>query len=102
VTLKLKRGDFSLVTRRVSLGDPTQLADRIYRTARGLFDQLGDAGPFRLLGCGISDLSTAEGADLSGDLLDPGAGQRSDAERATDSIRNRFGAKSIVKGRALR
>jgi DNA polymerase-4 len=102
VVLKLKRADFSLITRRVSLYDPTQLADRIYRTARGLFDQLGDAGPYRLLGCGLSDLSAADGADLAGDLLDPGAARRGQAERATDAIRGRFGAKAIVKGRALR
>ena len=102
VVLKLKRADFSLITRRVSLYDPTQLADRIYRTARGLFDQLGEPGPFRLLGCGISDLSAADGADTAGDLLDPDAVRRGRAERATDAIRNRFGDKAIVKGRALR
>jgi DNA polymerase-4 len=102
VTLKLKRADFKTLTRRVSLSDPTQLADRIYRHARALFDQLDDPGPFRLIGCGISDLSNSEGADLAGDLLDPNAGKRSKAERATDSIRDRYGSKAIVKGRALR
>ena len=102
VTLKLKRANFKTLTRRVSLSDPTQLADRIYRQARALFDQLGDTGPFRLIGVGISDLSAPDGADLAGDLLDPQAQQRSKAERATDSIRTRFGDKAIVKGRALR
>ena len=102
VVLKLKRSDFSLITRRVSLYDPTQLADRIYRTARGLLDQLGEPGPFRLLGCGIADLSAADGADSAGDLLDPDAQRRTKAERATDEIRQRFGDKAIVKGRALR
>ncbi|QUJ77906.1 DNA polymerase IV [Sulfitobacter albidus] len=102
VTLKLKRANHTLITRRVSLTDPTQLADRIYRTARSLYDQLGDPGPYRLLGCGISDLSEAAQADQLGDLLDPMAGKRSQAERATDAIRDRFGARAIVKGRALR
>ncbi len=102
VTLKLKRSDFKTLTRRVSLHDPTQLADRIYRHSRALFDQLDDPGPYRLIGCGISDLSTSEGADLAGDLLDPNAAQRSKAEKATDAIRSRFGSKAIVKGRALR
>ena len=102
VTLKLKRADFRTLTRRVSLHDPTQLADRIYRTARALFDQLDDPGPFRLIGTGISDLSSGEDADRDGDLLDPQADQRSRAEKATDAIRGRFGAKAIVKGRALR
>ena len=102
VTLKLKRSDFTQLTRRVSLHDPTQLADRIYRHARALFDQLNDPGPYRLIGCGISDLSTPEGADLAGDLLDPNAEKRSKAERATDAIRTRYGNKAIVKGRSLR
>ncbi|MGB5865899.1 MAG: DNA polymerase IV [Sulfitobacter sp.] len=102
VTLKLKRADHTLLSRRVSLTDPTQLADRIYRTARGLFDQLGAQGPYRLLGCSLSDLSDAAGADKLGDLLDPDAARRSDAERATDIIRDRFGAQAIVKGRTFR
>ncbi|MGZ2259461.1 DNA polymerase IV [Roseobacter sp. A03A-229] len=102
VTLKLKRADHSLLSRRISLRDATQMADTIYRTARGLFDQVGDEGPYRLLGCGLSDLTSAEGADRSGDLLDPQAARRSQAERATDQIRARFGTDAIVKGRALR
>ena len=102
VTLKLKRTNHTLLSRRVALTDPTQLADRIYRTARSLFDQVGEKGPYRLLGCGISDLSDAADADKLGDLLDPNATRRSDAERATDAIRDRFGGKAIVKGRTLR
>ncbi|MEX0365200.1 MAG: DNA polymerase IV [Ruegeria sp.] len=102
VTLKLKKANHKILTRRVSLRDPTQMADRIYRTARGLFDQVGDEGPYRLLGCGLSDLCDAEQADVSGDLLDPGATQRTGAERATDEIRKRFGTDAILKGRALR
>lgn len=102
VTLKLKRANHALLTRRQSLRDATQLADTIYRVARALMDQAGDQGPFRLLGCGISDLVPESQADLSGDLLDPDAGKRARAERATDSIRERFGADAILKGRALR
>ena len=73
-----------------------------YRTARALFDQVQGEGPFRLLGCGISDLSQAEEAPAAGDLLDPGAQKRGEAERATDAIRARFGPDAIMKGRALR
>ncbi|WP_299143491.1 DNA polymerase IV [uncultured Tateyamaria sp.] len=102
VTLKLKRHDHSSLTRRVSLREPAQLADTIYRTARALFDQVGDQGPYRLLGCGISDLCNAGTVEASGDLLDPDARKRGQAERATDAIRDRFGHDAIVKGRALR
>ncbi|WP_204112308.1 DNA polymerase IV [Shimia biformata] len=102
VTLKLKRADHSLISRRLALRDATQMADTIYATARGLFDQVGAQGPYRLLGVGISDLVAAEAADLSGDLLDPRAAQRRKAERATDEIRKRFGSEAILKGRAMR
>ena len=102
VTLKLKKGDFQLVTRRHALTDPTQLTDRIYRAARDLFDHAGTKGPFRLIGVGISDLAPEDHADLSQDLLDPDARRRAAAERATDAIRARFGAEAIILGRALR
>ncbi len=102
VTLKLKKGDFQLVTRRHALSDPTQLTDRIYRAARDLFDHAGTQGPFRLIGVGISDLAPEDQADLSQDLLDPNATKRAAAERATDAIRAKFGAEAIIKGRALR
>ncbi|MGA0539576.1 DNA polymerase IV [Neotabrizicola sp. VNH66] len=102
VTLKLKRGDFRLITRRHALDDPTQLADRIYRAARAMLDQAGTQGPFRLIGVGISDLAPEAEADRGGDLLDPQAGRRAAAERATDAIREKFGKDAIIKGRALR
>lgn len=102
VTLKLKRGDFGLVTRRHALRNPTQLADRLYREARNLFDRSGEPGPFRLIGVGLSVLVPAGAADTTEDLLDPAARKRAAAERAADRIRARFGADAILKGRALR
>ena len=102
VTLKLKRSDFKGLTRRISLHQPTQLADTIYRHARDLFAQAADQGPFRLIGVGISDLSPADKADTMADLLDPDAQRRASTERATDAIREKFGKDAIMKGRALR
>ncbi len=102
VTLKLKRANHQILTRRTSLPDPTQIADRIYRTARGLFDQRGDDSPYRLIGVGLSELFPETQADISGDLLDPQAIRRAGAERAADAIRARFGTDAIVKGRSLR
>lgn len=102
ITLKLKRADFSLVTRRSTLPAPTQLTDRIWRTAEGLFQQVPARGAYRLIGVGLSDLADDAAAGDDTDLLDPGARQRSAAERATDRIRSRFGPDAIMKGRALR
>ena len=102
IVLKLKRKDHSLITRRKALRDATQLADKIYRTTRALFDQVEHKGPFRLLGAGLSQLCPEANAERPEDLLDPNAGKRGRAERATDAIRARFGAEAILKGRALR
>ena len=102
VTLKLKRSDFQLISRRQTLADPTQLTDRIYRVARKLLDLAVSKAPFRLIGVGISDLAPESAADLNGDLLDPTAGKRAAAEKATDAIRARFGKDAIIKGRSLR
>ncbi|WP_428928693.1 DNA polymerase IV [Marinibacterium sp. SX1] len=102
VVLKLKKADHRILTRRVALRDATQLCDTLYRTARGLLDQVRDDGPYRLIGCGLSELCPEGEADLSGDLLDPQAGRRAGAERAADRIRARFGTDAIVKGRSLR
>lgn len=102
VTLKLKTHDFKGITKRQSLRHPTQIADTIYRTARGLFDQVGDKGPYRLLGVGLSEITSDRDADREGDLLDPDAEKRIQAERAADKIREKFGQDAIIKGRALR
>lgn len=101
VTLKLRRADFSLLTRRISLHDPAQLADTLYRAGAGLLDAVHEPGPFRLIGIGFSELSSAPATDPIGDLLDPAAAARAGAERATDEIRARFGANAIIKGRSL-
>ncbi len=102
ITLKLKRADFKLLTRRTTLPDATQTADRIYGSARALFDHMEHSTPYRLLGVGVADLIPEDQADREGNLLDPQEAARIKAERATDAIRDRFGSDAIVKGRALR
>lgn len=101
VTLKLKRSNHTSLTRRLTLSNPTHMADQIYRTARGLLDHAIHEGPFRLIGVGISTLVSEERADASSDLLDPDAGKRADVERARDEIRRKFGKDAIIKGRSL-
>lgn len=102
VTLKLKRADFTTISRRHTLREPTQIADRLYREAADLLAQVADKGPYRLIGVGLSDIVPGHEADLTPDLLDPQAARRASAERATDRIRARFGPEAIVKGRSLR
>jgi DNA polymerase-4 len=102
VTLKLKRTDFVILTRRHALSEPTQMADRLYRAALPMLHRDMEKAPFRLIGVGLSDLTDAAQADPSTDLLDPSEARRLAAERTADRIRARFGADSIMIGRSLR
>lgn len=102
VTLKLKTAGHKIITKRQTLEDATQLADRVYRVSRAMLSQIPPGQAYRLIGAGLSDLCEASQAERSGDLLDPQAHQRGAAERATDKIRKKFGEDAILKGRALR
>src|ERR1700677_1828344 len=63
VVLKLKTASFKLRTRSASLEAPTQLADRIFRTAQVALKREADGTKFRLLGVGITNLASAAEAD---------------------------------------
>ncbi|CAN5790112.1 DNA polymerase IV [soil metagenome] len=101
VTLKLKRADHRLMTRRRTLAEPTQSAYRLYETARSMLQREVQSGPFRLIGIGLAGLSSDERADRTADMTDPYADRRLAAERATDRIRAQFGDRAIILGRAL-
>jgi DNA polymerase-4 len=100
VTLKLKSADFQIRTRARSLGDPTQLARRIFDCGRDLLTREVDGTKFRLIGIGVSNLHPAERADPH-DLLDPRASKVATSERAVDTLRAKFGRGAIVRGIAL-
>ncbi|MEL6318472.1 MAG: DNA polymerase IV, partial [Pseudomonadota bacterium] len=100
VVLKLKTAAFQTLTRRLTLDAPTALADALYRAARPmLVREIAGGRAYRLLGLGVGGLAAGEGAAPAGDLFDPGARRRAEAERAMDAIRDRFGAGAIGKGR---
>ena len=101
VVLKLKTANFKLLTRSASLETPTQLADRIFRTAAAALKREADGRRFRLLGVGLSNLAPAAEAD-PGSLIDPASDKRAAAERAMDRIRSKFGGEAVGKGRGLR
>jgi DNA polymerase-4 len=100
VVLKLKTANFRLRTRSVSLEDPTQLADRIFRVAQAALKREADGTRFRLLGVGLSNLAPGAEAD-PGSLIDPASDKRAAAERAMDKIRTKFGGEAVGKGRGM-
>jgi DNA polymerase-4 len=97
VVLKLKSSDFKLKTRNRQLADPTQLADRIFRTGLALLEKEIDGTRFRLIGIGVSDLSDDGRADPL-DLVDVQATKRAVAETAIDKLRGKFGNNAVETG----
>lgn len=100
ITLKLKDSQFKSITRRRTLQQPTQLADVIFRTLEPLLEKEVGRKAYRLIGAGLSGLENAAGD--ANDLLDPQAGLRAKAERASDSARDKFGKDAVMKGRELK
>ncbi|MEQ8658090.1 MAG: DNA polymerase IV [Hyphomicrobiales bacterium] len=97
VTLKMKTANFKTLTRSHSLPTPTQSADRIFRTVEPLLECVADGTRYRLLGVGVSELMDARAAD-DRDLADADAQRRTDAEKAMDALRARFGDDAVGVG----
>jgi DNA polymerase-4 len=97
VTLKLKTADFKFRTRAHSLSAPTQLAGKIFAAARTLLEREADGTKYRLLGVGLSALTTADQADPA-NFVD---GRAVEAEHAVDRVRARFGDDAVIRGLAF-
>jgi DNA polymerase-4 len=71
VTLKLRRYDFTTLTRSQTLSHPTDDARQIASTARRLLADAGASGGLRLLGVGVSGLSVYAQGDLFAEDAEP-------------------------------
>jgi len=100
ITLKLKTSRFSIRTRSASVRFPTNFAGDMYEILQPLLQRQCDGTAFRLLGVGLSNL-TSDPAFQSDGLFDEREKQHS-AECAIDRVREKFGDQSIVKGRSLK
>ncbi|HZG30174.1 MAG TPA: DNA polymerase IV [Ensifer sp.] len=101
VVLKLKTHDFKTRTRSLSLDNPTQLADRIFRTGISMLEKETGSARFRLIGIGVSALAGTTLADPQ-DLVDQQATRRAKAEAAIDKLRDKFGNRSVETGYTFR
>lgn len=104
VSLKLRYGDFTTITRARRLATPTDLSRTIYTEVRAAYEAVGEHPPVRLIGVRAENLAPAGGAQPS--LWDAEEGWR-DAERTVDGVTRRFGLDSIrpaalLKGRPRR
>ncbi len=100
VTLKLKTADFRSLTRRRTLPEPTQTARTVFAVAREMLAAEARGGAYRLIGVSLSDLVDAGGP--AADFFADGEARARTTETAVDRLRARFGATSVVSGRALR
>lgn len=75
VVLKLKTGDFRVLTRNQRLADPTARADVIFRSVVPLVTREADGRAFRLAGVGVTDVCPPNNADPP-DLFDLAATKR--------------------------
>jgi DNA polymerase-4 len=99
ISVKLRRADFSTITRSRTLSEPTDVAQKIYATACELYAASGvaDGVLLRLVGVRASGLSPASRAGTQLAL-----GERADtwrqAETAMDRITRRFGSGALRPG----
>jgi DNA polymerase IV len=90
VGIRLKTSDFQIVTRQQRLGEPTDVAERLYCVGLTLLDHVDHPGPFRLVGMVAYDLTvTGEVGQL--DLFGTLSRQRR-LEVAVDNLIEKFGA----------
>jgi DNA polymerase-4 len=94
VALKVRFDDFTTITRARTLPAPTDLARDLHATVVELHDALGDIAPVRLLGVRGEGLVPADRAPEQIVLGEPEHGW-SDAERAADQARSRFGVAAV-------
>lgn len=98
IALKLKTASFKTISRSRTLGSPTHMANRMFEHSSDMLKKECNGTPYRLLGVGLANLCDADFADPP-DLIDIEGTRRSQAERAMDKLRAKFGDDAIVKGR---
>ena len=99
IVLKLRRTDFRIITRRISLAEPVQTARALFAAGRALLTpELGI--PYRLTGIGLGEVVEAAGAPSA--LFESAEARALKTETAIDALRAKFGKDAVVAGRALR
>ncbi|MEV5711115.1 DNA polymerase IV [Actinoallomurus sp. NPDC052274] len=95
VAVKLRRPDFTTLTRARTLADATDVAREIYATACALYEASGLQGaPLRLVGVRVENLVPAGTTPRQLALGEPEVGWRQ-AEAAMDLAARRFGAGAV-------
>jgi DNA polymerase-4 len=99
VGIKLKTADFQIMTRQQRLGEPTDVAERLYCVGVSLLDHVGHPGPFRLIGMVAYDL-TCTGDLRQLDFFGTLSRQRR-LEVAVDNLIEKFGTDIVHRAHDL-
>ncbi|HWF81805.1 MAG TPA: DNA polymerase IV [Streptosporangiaceae bacterium] len=103
ISVKLRRADFTTITRSRTLREPTDVAQRIYATACELYaaSGLNSGALLRLVGVRATGLTKATdtGTQLT---LDERPNSWRDAETAMEQITKRFGSGAVGPGSLIR
>lgn len=120
LSVEIKYNTFKKVSHQTTLPAPSNQTDLLYRTACGLFDEIWDGTPVRLLGIRTSKL-TAAGEPIQLSLFDlpaparfpveadaslsrpsaPSPRKKERLDMALDAIRKRYGTDAVVRGSLL-
>jgi DNA polymerase-4 len=106
VTLKLRYGDFSTITRSHSLTRPLASSAELVKIATALLSAAEVRRGVRLLGVGVSSLEPRSGsnaeqlalwdpAEQTGGRAHVASPARADLDAAVDAIRERYGVASV-------
>ncbi|MEV0202775.1 DNA polymerase IV [Nonomuraea sp. NPDC050691] len=102
VSVKLRRADFTTITRSRTLKEPTDVAQEIYATACELFEAAGlERVRLRLVGVRMENLRPAGSAARQLSLGERETGWR-EAERAMDKAIRRFGPDAVLPASLVR
>lgn len=93
ITVKVKYGDFSSISRSSTLAEPTDRANIVRSTAETLLAKVDLDPGVRLLGVSVSQLGEPVAQQLSFD--DAGAPGLNEADDVVEAIRDRFGGDAI-------
>jgi DNA polymerase IV len=99
ITVKLKYGDFSLVTRRITTDDPMSDTTSIYAAACALLDKCDLRRGVRLTGVGVSNLEERGG--VRGLFVDPRAKKFEKLEEVVAKAEARFGSGALERARLV-
>ena len=101
VTIKVRFGDFSTISRSATLDEPTDSGVDIVRVGRELLAQVDPSPGVRLLGIGVTKLGPPAARQLRLDLAgtepieDPNDEEHRRVEAVVDLIRDRYGSGSV-------